>query len=473
MMPSPSSTPMSLDNEPNPIIGVEETREDKPGNDTSKSTNMHTTMGSPNTDLSTTNSPTTPSMKASSTTASTTNTTMNKIMSREDARFKITNHKWAWSADVIKNRLIPNLFKHLEALESTSPSPTPPTPFTTLIHTCRTPPKKGFSIITLTSPTLKSRLKNLLTKHYPHNPAPPYGVASLSADVLVSASYTPSPSKLSVLSGDKNKGIRFNWMEGEDRKGNKRVRDNGEGEGRDDGRGGKKIKGTGEEGEAMTDDEVRDQLTPLWREYLVKVDPKASFRASNKQQTYWLYKKTISAKKDVLVKTVKSVRGSYQDKLETRNKEIKKAKQRDMGKYERMDEDEHTKAFGPPVVYPPWTEKNANAVKWCGEGKGIVTAGEDIGYRNKCEITLKKDRKTGCIKAGFLPGGWRGEAADPYSCYNVPLIVCDVARSAEGLLKASAYEPVTFKGVWRMITVRVGREVDGIKGVQVVMQHAG
>ena len=41
-----------------------------------------------------------------------------KVMNRENARFKILNHKWSWGKDQITQRLIPHLFQHLEALEA-------------------------------------------------------------------------------------------------------------------------------------------------------------------------------------------------------------------------------------------------------------------------------------------------------------------------------------------------------------------
>ena len=284
-----------------------------------------------------------------------------------------------------------------------------------------------------------------------------------------------------------DRGVTFNWMDDVDKRGNKRQRTDDGGYIGDDveetGKGGKKSKGdegdNSRKDQPLTDDEVRDKLTPLWKEYLVKVDPKAGQRGED-SLPYHLYKKTVAAKKDCLVKVVKQSRGTYQDKLELRNRNIKKSKQN--GRFDNMTEKQKKEEFGEEIVYPNWTDKKANMVKWCEGEIGIMGEGIEgsIGYRNKCELTIKSGPPTigegegggSGVKVGFLPQGWSGSTASPNSCWNTPEIVGVIGRELENLLKAKAYEPKTYQGTWRMCTVRVGREVEGVKGVQVVLQHA-
>lgn len=40
------------------------------------------------------------------------------VINREGARFKILNHKWGWNKDTISQRIIPNLYRHLEHLDA-------------------------------------------------------------------------------------------------------------------------------------------------------------------------------------------------------------------------------------------------------------------------------------------------------------------------------------------------------------------
>ena len=175
---------------------------------------------------------------------------------------------------------------------------------------------------------------------------------------------------------DGERGVKFNWdverRGGEKNKNGKRKGE--EGGGGDD----KGKKGKGEDGRGvvrkgpLTPDEVRDKLTPLWREYLQKVDPKAKERVEEEQQRFHLYKKTIAAKKECLVKVVKGVRSTYQDRIESRNREIKKLRQRKPEELERMAEDDKDRVFGAVQGYPGWTDKKANAVEWCQGEKGIL-----------------------------------------------------------------------------------------------------
>ncbi|GMI24224.1 hypothetical protein TrRE_jg581, partial [Triparma retinervis] len=273
------------------------------------------------------------------------------------------------------------------------------TTFTDIIHTCRTPPKKGFSIITTTSSSLKSRLRYLLSKHYT---SPITGLVSpLNMDALSFASWSPNTLRLDTIplspeTKRGSRGVTFNWMDTSDQRGNKRMRSDDGGYISDSsagGGGGKKPRnpqnpsGPNPTHSPLTDDEVRDKLTPLWREYLVDVDPKRGTRKPG-SLPYHLYKKTMDAKRECMVKVVKQARGAYQDKLEARNRDIKKAKSN--GRYDSMTEAQRTKEFGEQVVYPSWTDKKAHTVTWCGGEEGIIGLhSSPTGYRNKCELTMK------------------------------------------------------------------------------------
>ena len=129
-------------------------------------------------------------------------------------------------------------------------------------------------------------------------------------------------------------------------------------------------------------------------------------------------------------------------------------------------------------------------VEFCKSGGGKVLTDERfVFYRNKCEFNVgvgmvddsKKLKIEGAeiekverpLKVGFMVRGWDGPTCDPDACYNVPTIMTEIAADLEtNILTAStSYDPISYTGFYRMITVRVGREVDGVRRVMVIVQH--
>ena len=137
-------------------------------------------------------------------------------------------------------------------------------------------------------------------------------------------------------------------------------------------------------------DDVRDIITPLWKQYIE--------RSTGPLPNYYLFKKSVSWQRKSLLKTVKGVRRPYQERIEERNKLMRKARQ--SGKLvDGMSDADIDAKFGKKTEYPGWTEKDSRNVEWCYKnrstthsGKGtILPSPSELFYRNKCEFTMKNN----------------------------------------------------------------------------------
>jgi tRNA (uracil-5-)-methyltransferase len=102
-------------------------------------------------------------------------------------------------------------------------------------------------------------------------------------------------------------------------------------------------------------------------------------------------------------------------------------------------------------------------------------------YRNKCEFTFGVDSNSN-VALGFTPGGWSGSIVRPAICYNVSTVMCELAATIEGVVRAGTspiYEPGIHKGFWRQVTVRTSNEPPaakssdaGLGSIMIVVQHS-
>ncbi|GMI33146.1 hypothetical protein TeGR_g1744 [Tetraparma gracilis] len=311
-----------------------------------------------------------------------------------------------------------------------------------------------------------------------------------------------------VRSADSRDCLVLSWEDDNQRAMKRRNEERGERE------GAKRQRGEG----PITEEEARDGVTPLWREYLTpeqellearlledakKDKPKEA--PKKKKLPYHIYKKTNDLKKSCLTKVLSEVRGQYRQRIEnfnkvTRNKSLPRvppaAKKSPPTHYadwwaaqppaEREAAAAKWKTHGLtlPLDFPAWTGAAAKSVSWCSEGSGaIVPSPQQSFYRNKCEFTFGPG-EGGEPGLGFLPAGWAAGTTPPGWAFNVNAAMCAVAGRIKEVVGGSAgelplYDPAPHLGFWRQVTVRTSNEPPSdapadapLGSIMIVIQHS-
>ncbi|GMI05463.1 hypothetical protein TrLO_g3087 [Triparma laevis f. longispina] len=350
--------------------------------------------------------------------------------------------------------LIPQLLTHLSL---------PPS----YLHAVKCPQAKGFAVITFISESAKVKFLEEFNGHEELKGTIDFG--ALMKEKVFRSGQTKATDQAdndASTEGKKNNKDK-DKNKGKDK--DKETNSEGNKRGRDDAWEGQ-----------VTTLEIMNKLTPLHEAYLSPQKTGESFAK---------YKKTV-ASKACLVKITKACRKVYIAKIEAWNGMVKRKFQK---KKNQMTEEENVaaiKEFGECGEIPKWLEKDNRCVEFCKSGGGKVLTDERfVFYRNKCEFNVgvgmvddsKKLKIEGAeiekverpLKVGFMVRGWDGPTCDPDACYNVPTIMTEIAADLEtNILTAStSYDPISYTGFYRMITVRVGREVDGVRRVMVIVQH--
>jgi len=191
----------------------------------------------------------------------------------------------------------------------------------------------------------------------------------------------------------------------------------------------------------LTDDQVRDKLTPLW---------KMSYEDQIEEKKLRMIKKCS-------IRVIKEIKKKFTSlaKEAKRNPKYCKAT-------------EH---------YDWLTTKGGIEVL------DIIPSPTKYGYRNKCEFTFgyrtltedndDKDKEpTRIPSVGCMAGGWSGGVSRPHMCSNMPWEACALSELMETFLKESpipVYDNRSHVGLWRVMTIRTSRRT---KECMVVIQHA-
>jgi len=182
----------------------------------------------------------------------------------------------------------------------------------------------------------------------------------------------------------------------------------------------------------LTDDAVRDKLTPLW---------KLSYQDQLKQKKTELIKRSC-------MKLIQEVKGKFKslEKEAKRNTNRKSVKVYDWLLQKRAIEVEE-------IIPSPLTQE----------------------YRNKSEMTFgyRHENETTKVPAvGFMASGWSGGVSKPHMLQNVPWEICAIADIFDDFLATSTippYDSRIHRGVWRTLTIRSSKRTGE---VMLVIIHA-
>lgn len=202
-----------------------------------------------------------------------------------------------------------------------------------------------------------------------------------------------------------------------------------------------------------TDDEVRDTITPLWRQS---------------------YEKQLDTKqRDMIKKCANKIVQEVKKKFRNIEKESRR--------------NEHREAV---PVYDWVNGKKAIDVQ------SILPSPKQTQYRNKCEMNFgyryeldARQENTGDSTApdldantgpamskipsvGFMASGWAGGVSHPHMLANIPSEACAIVDVVNAFLKDSPtlpYDSKAHRGLWRVMTVRTSRRT---KECMVIIMHA-
>lgn len=188
---------------------------------------------------------------------------------------------------------------------------------------------------------------------------------------------------------------------------------------------------------ALTEDEVRDKITPLWRE-------SAEEQISTKERAL-IHKMAVK-----LIKEVKL-------------------------RFKKLDRDKNRHG------------KSNKVYDWLNQDRAIDVAPMipvPSPVRNKCEFTFgyrylfdgtDRDKSVpppSVPGVGFMAAGWAGGVSSPHCCANIPEEACAVVDIVNDFLKDSPLPPYDSKvhqGIWKLLTVRSSRRT---KECMIVVTHA-
>ena len=202
-----------------------------------------------------------------------------------------------------------------------------------------------------------------------------------------------------------------------------------------------------------TDDEVRDAITPMWRQ-------------SYEKQLLTKQREMI---RKCALKIVQEVKGKF----------------RNIEKESRLNKNREV------VPVYDWV-KGKKAV----EVKPILPSPIQTEYRNKCEmnfgyrydldvsqedtneaLSVNESAEDGQTmkkipSVGFLASGWAGGVSRPHILANIPSEACAIADVINEFLRDSPTEPydsTTHRGLWRVMTIRISRRT---RECMVIVMHA-
>ena len=189
--------------------------------------------------------------------------------------------------------------------------------------------------------------------------------------------------------------------------------------------------------EPLTDDGVRDKLTPLWRSS---------------------YSDQLDQKLKTMIK-----RSAMRICAETKKKFLSLQREAKRNKNCKSVE-----------LYAWLKSKRSIPVL------DVIKSPQQNAYRNKNEFTFgyRTEQKEGdeeskqIPSSGFLAAGWSGGVSRPHLCTNVPWEACAIQDLVEEFLQTSPilpYEAKTHCGLWRVLTIRSSKRT---KECMIIIQHA-
>lgn len=201
----------------------------------------------------------------------------------------------------------------------------------------------------------------------------------------------------------------------------------------------KRSKTTSHVFDKLTEDEIRDKMTPLWR-----------MTYEEQLQHKW---------REMIKKSIHKITSEVNRIFKVREKEIRRNK--NMKKFEKFEWLSSAKTKMPirlePILPSPYTTQ----------------------YRNKVELTFgyafeekDDDPKRSVPIVGFTPQGWKGPVYKPHCCQNVPKVISLLSDVVNNFLKDSPIPPYnSFQhlGVWRTLTIRFSKRTEQI---MLIVVHA-
>ena len=283
---------------------------------------------------------------------------------------------------------------------------------------------------------------------------------------------------------------------GDGRDGN-RKRKGRDGDNEGDGRDGKRSK-LPRPVRILSDDEVRDKITPLWRmtypeqlsektremvnkcaKKIVK-EIKGKFRILEKEAKRGQRKKCVplydwvAAKRAVDVEqTVPSPRKfGYRNKCEFTIGYRLVEEEKEKGEERAGGAAEDGKAKGEAAAAEAKGEENNATMKDCDATGGEDAKDAELANEPKDAETEQQPNFRKVPAAGFLAQGWSGGVYPPHGLQNMPDWSCGLADVFDAFLPASPvppYESVVHRGVWRTVTLRCSLRT---RECMVIVQHA-
>jgi len=233
--------------------------------------------------------------------------------------------------------------------------------------------------------------------------------------------------------------------------GKKRKADGGPGDERDDAT--KRQKMTPEAIRAarrpVSDDEIRDATTPLWR-------------MSEKDQ---LSSKKSELIKKCAIKIVKEIKSRFAALRKDKSRKIDVTTYDWLTKKRSIDIDDVVPVPSPIRNKCEFTFGYRYLFGPGKEGDGTVTE-KDNG-----QMATREDHPK-VPAVGFMVTGWAGGVSRPHACANISSEACAIVDMVERFLADSPLPPYDSKlhvGVWRTLTVRSSRRT---KECMVIIQHA-
>ena len=180
-----------------------------------------------------------------------------------------------------------------------------------------------------------------------------------------------------------------------------------------------------------TDDEVRDAITPLWRQ-------------SYDQQL-------LTKQRDMIRKCATKVVQEVKRKFRNIEQEARRNKNRE----------------ATPLYDWICAKQPIHVDK-------ILPSPHLVQYRNKVEMNFGYREEGGkkIPAVGFLASGWSGGVSSPHILANIPSEACAIVDVVNEFLKDSPtipYDAKAHRGLWRVMTIRISRRT---KECMVIIMHA-
>lgn len=180
-----------------------------------------------------------------------------------------------------------------------------------------------------------------------------------------------------------------------------------------------------------TDDEIRDAITPLWR------------------QPY--DRQLITKQRDMIKKCAMKVVQEVKRKFRNIEQEARRNKNREA-----------------IPLYDWISTKRPISVET------ILPSPHETEYRNKVEMNFgyREEGEQKIPAVGFMASGWSGGVSSPHILANIPSEACAIADVVNEFLKDSPtipYDAKAHRGLWRVMTIRISRRTNEC---MVIIMHA-